>query len=273
MQLIIPALDEERRLPPTLAALQAFVVTAAEALGPVEVVVVDNASTDSTAEVARSFDVSTMPVRVVHCPVRGKGAAVRAGVAATTHDRVAFMDADGATHLDALVDADRLLDAGADLAIGSRALAESVTVERHSKVRTVGAGVYRDLTRRVAPGITDTQCGFKMMRGDLAREVFPQLRCRGFSFDVELVGRFQRAGARVVEFPVVWVDKPGSTFVPARHGVASFVELGSIAWRLRGRQPALPLPAAEVGTPTWWVPAQRPTLPSAVVVDEAVAEA
>ena len=183
------------------------------------------------------------------------------------------MDADGATHLDALVDADRLLDAGADLAIGSRALADSVTVDRHSRLRAVGAGVYRDLTRRVAPGIADTQCGFKMMRGDVAREVFPQLRCRGFSFDVELVGLFQRAGARVVEFPVVWVDKPGSTFVPARHGVASFVELGSIAWRLRGRQPASPLPAAGVATPTWWVPAPRPTLPSAVVVDEAVAEA
>ncbi len=198
-------------------------------------------------------------------------------MAASTHDRVVFMDADGATHLDALVDGDRLLDAGADLAIGSRALADSVTVDRHSRVRAVGAGVYRDLTRRVAPGIADTQCGFKMMRGDVAREVFPQLRCRGFSFDVELVGRFQRAGARVVEFPVVWVDKPGSTFVPARHGVASFVELGSIAWRLRGRQPASPLPAARVGTPTWWVPVPRPALPSAlpsaVVVDEAVAEA
>ena len=273
MQLIIPALDEARRLPSTLAALQVFVVDASEALGPVEVVVVDNASTDATAEVARSFDIPTMPVRVVHCGVRGKGAAVRAGVAATTHDRVAFMDADGATHFDALVDGDRLLDAGADMAIGSRALADSVTVERHSKVRTVGAGVYRDLTRRVAPGITDTQCGFKMMRGDLAREVFPQLRCRGFSFDVELVGRFQRNGARVVEFPVVWVDKPGSTFVPARHGVASFLELGSIAWRLRGLQPASPLPPAGVRPPTWWALAGPATLPSPVLIDEAIAEA
>ena len=217
---------------------------------------VDNDSDDGTGELARRFDSSAMPVRVVHCAVRGKGAAVQAGVAATSGDRVGFMDADGATHLDALVDAGRLLDGGVDLAIGSRALAESVTFERHSKVRAVGATVYRDLTRRVAPGIVDTQCGFKLMRGDLARDVFGDLRCRGFSFDVEIVGRFQRRGARVAEFPVVWVDKPGSTFLPVRHGLSSFVELGTIAWRLR----SLEAPVVPHGAP-WW--------PAPVAIDEA----
>jgi dolichyl-phosphate beta-glucosyltransferase len=233
MQLIIPAFNEERRLSATLRLLRSYVLAAREGAGAVDVIVVDNASTDRTWEVAREFDSPAMPVRVVYCAERGKGAAVKVGIAATTGDRVAFMDADGATHLDALVDSERLLDSGVDLAIGSRALDESVTFERHSKVRTVGASAYRDLTRRLAMGISDTQCGFKMMRGDLAREVFAAVRCQGFSFDVEVVGRFQRLGARVEEFPVVWVDQPGSTFVPARHGLASFLELGSIAWRLR----------------------------------------
>ena len=63
------------------------------------------------------------------------------------------------------------------------------------------------------------------MRGDLAREVFAETRADGFSFDVEVLGRFQRRGARVVEFPVRWVDVPGSTFVPLRHGLAAFAEL------------------------------------------------
>jgi glycosyltransferase involved in cell wall biosynthesis len=260
MQLIIPAFNEERRLPGTLRALRAFVLSAAEGAGAVDVIVVDNASTDATAEVARSFDSAAMPVRVIHCATRGKGAAVRAGVAATTGDRVAFMDADGATHLDALVAAGKLLDEGVDVAIGSRALDASITIERHSKLRAVGAAAYRYLTRKVAPGITDTQCGFKMMRGDLARAVFAETRCNGFSFDVEIIGRFQRAGARVEEFAVVWVDVPGSTFVPARHGLASFAELGSIGWRLRSLET---VPAPEV---VWLAP-------SVVALDEAAVEA
>jgi dolichyl-phosphate beta-glucosyltransferase len=242
MQLIIPAYDEERRLPGTLRALRAYVLAATDGVGPVEVIVVDNGSTDATAELARRFDTPAMPVRVVSCPRRGKGAAVRAGIAVTTADRVGFMDADGATHLDALVAAGRVLDRGADVAIGSRALPDSLTYERHSRVREVGASVYRRLTRTVAPGVNDTQCGFKLMRGDLAREVFAGTRCDGFSFDVEVIGRFLRGGATVEEFPVVWVDVPGSTFVPARHGLASFTELATIAWRLR-RPAAAPAPA------------------------------
>jgi dolichyl-phosphate beta-glucosyltransferase len=269
MQLIIPAFNEERRLSATLRLLRSYVLAAREGAGAVDVIVVDNASTDRTWEVARDFDSPAMPVRVVYCAARGKGAAVKVGIAATTGDRVAFMDADGATHLDALLDAERLLDSGIDLAIGSRALEQSVTFERHSKVRTVGASAYRGLTRRVANGISDTQCGFKMMRGDLAREVFAALHCQGFSFDVEVVGRFQRLGARVEEFPVVWVDQPGSTFVPARHGLASFLELGNIAWRLhRLAATSVPTPSL-LEAPTarremrWVVPA---------VVDEAAAE-
>lgn len=260
MQLVIPAYNEEHRLPATLRSLRAHVLSATDGVGPVDVIVVDNASTDRTAEVALALDSAAMRVQVLTCTRRGKGAAVRAGIAATTADRVGFMDADGATHLDALVDAAALLDRGVDLAIGSRALEGSFTVERHSRVRAIGATVYRNLTRRVAPGITDTQCGFKVMRGDLAREVMAETRCDGFSFDVELVGRFQRLGAAVEEFPVVWVDVPGSTFVPARHGLASFTELGLIAWRLRTapavgtRAPVVPVPLPRQRLVGTWEP-------------------
>jgi glycosyltransferase involved in cell wall biosynthesis len=214
------------------------------------VIVVDNASTDATAAVARQFDSPAMPVRVVRCERRGKGAAVRAGVAASTAERIGFMDADGATDLAALADAVLLLDSGADLAIGSRAVPGSVTYERHSRVRALGASAYRAMTRAVAPGINDTQCGFKVMRGDIAREVFAQTRADGFSFDVEVVSRFQRRGARVVEFPVHWVDVAGSTFVPLRHGLAAFAELATIAWRVRSVRPAATQAIPVLPTPT-----------------------
>jgi dolichyl-phosphate beta-glucosyltransferase len=230
LQLVIPARNEAGRLPATLDALRAH-VSGAGTPGVVEVVVVDNASTDDTARVAARAHTRVLPVRVLRCDVPGKGAAVRAGMAATTADVVGFMDADGATHLAALDDGLALLAAGADVALGSRAVPGSVTNERHSRVRVSGARLYRWCTRRVAPGVADTQCGFKLFRGDLGRDLFAALRSTGFSFDVEVIGRAQRVGAQVVEFPVTWDDVPGSSFDPLRHGASAFYELAAIARR------------------------------------------
>ena len=258
MQLIIPAYNEEARLPRTLTALRRHLATHPVA-GGVEVIVVDNASSDATAALARGASTATLPVRVVCCRTRGKGAAVRAGVAITDDAIVGFMDADGATDFGALGEAARLVAAGADIAIGSRGLAGSVTSDRHSAARTLGAAYYRRLAGRLVPGVSDTQCGFKLMRGDIARAVLASTRTTGFSFDVEMLARARRTGARLVEFPVSWVDVPGSTFSPARHGVQSFVALAAISWRLRGRngaaavqpvpfvpQPAVAAPALEL---------------------------
>ena len=211
-------------------------VLASPSLRGLEVIVVDNGSTDDTARLAAAAHSAELPVQVVRCDVRGKGAAVRAGMLRTTHDVVGFMDADGATHLDALDDAVRIIGAGADVAVGSRAVAGSVTTERHSGVRVRGAALYRRCTREVAPGINDTQCGFKVFRGDLAREVFANLVATGFSFDVEVIGRAQRRNATVVEFPVTWDDVPGSTFTPVLHGASAFWDLAVIARRLK-REP------------------------------------
>jgi dolichyl-phosphate beta-glucosyltransferase len=252
MQLIVPAFNEEARLPRTLAALRAFLLSAQESAGPIEVIVVDNGSTDATAEVARAAGSFAMPVQVVTCEVRGKGAAVRAGVAASTADVVGFMDADCATDLSALVDASRLLSAGADVAIASRAVPGSITTERHSRIRALGAAAYRRCTRQIAPGIADTQCGFKVFRGDLARTIFAETESTGFSFDVEVLGRAQRRGARIVEFPAKWDDVAGSTFLPFWHGASTFWELAVIARRLR-RTPvvvAVPQPPVELAPVT-----------------------
>ena len=93
--------------------------------------------------------------------------------------------------------------------------------------------LYRRLTNAVVPTVVDTQCGFKVFRGDLAREVFSATASSGFSFDVEVLARCTAMGAEVVEFPVTWVDVPGSTFVPMRHGASSFLQLLSIALRMR----------------------------------------
>lgn len=233
MQLVIPARDEASRLPKTLDALRAHVLAAGESPAALEVIVVDNGSSDDTARLALAASTPAMPVRVVRVETPGKGAAVRGGILETTAEVVAFMDADGATHLDALNDGMRIIAAGADVAVGSRAVPGAVTTERHSWARVLGARLYRRCTRQVAPGIADTQCGFKLFRGDLARAVFGDLVTTGFSFDVELLARAQRRGARIVEFPVTWDDVPGSTFDPFTHGASAFWELALIARRVR----------------------------------------
>ncbi|GAB2878843.1 glycosyltransferase [Nocardioides pacificus] len=253
LQLIIPAFNEEHRLPRTLRDLRHYVVGRSRLPGRIEVIVVDNASTDATAEVARQADSLALPVRVLSCPIPGKGAAVRAGVAATEAELVGFMDADGATSLEALDEAWRLLAVGADVAIGSRAVAGSVTQARHSWLREQGAVAYRRVASQIVPGVNDTQCGFKLMHGELARSVFAELRTTGFSFDVEMLARARAHGASITEFPVVWTDVPGSTFEPARDGAGSFRDLALIAWRLRSVRagsrvaslvPAVAVPAA-----------------------------
>ena len=233
LQIVIPAYNEAQRLPRTLRELRRYVREHRARLGVVEVIVVDNASSDATADLARAADSAGLPVRVVTCAVRGKGAAVAAGVAASDAELVAFMDADGATHLDALLESLRLVSSGHDVAIGSRAATGSDTAARHSRLRESGARRYRALTARIVPGIGDTQCGFKLLRGDLARATFAQLRTTGFSFDVELLARLQRGGARIAEFPVQWADVPGSTFAPLRHGAGAFLNLAAISWQLR----------------------------------------
>ncbi len=233
LHIVIPAYNEELRLPRTLRTLRRFVTARRPVRGPVEVLVVDNGSSDATAEVARAANTPAMPVRVVRCATRGKGAAVRAGLLASDAELVAFMDADGATDLTALDAAWLRMQHGADVVIGSRGLEGSVADVRSRRVRTAGAAAYRRIARRLVPGIADTQCGFKVMTGGLARAVAEPLGARGFSFDVELLVRLRAAGARIDEIPVTWTDVPGSTFVPARHGAGAFTELAAIAWRTR----------------------------------------
>jgi len=251
MQLIIPAYNEEARLPGTLRDLHSYVAARSRVPESLEVIVVDNNSSDATADAAAAASTPALPVRVISCREPGKGAAVRAGMAATDAELVGFMDADGATALEAYDEAWRHLTLGADVAIASRAVAGSRCMVRHSRLREHGATVYRSLAGRVVPGIHDTQCGFKMMRGDLARRVFAQVETTGFSFDIEFLARAQSMGASIAEFPATWVDVAGSTFDPVRHGVASFADLARIAWRtraLRGQGTLVPAFAPAVAT-------------------------
>src|SRR6266571_7549125 len=183
LEIVVPAYNEARRLPVGLSLL-----TRKAAALPVSasILVVDNASTDETPDIVRSWPAEPTPVRLMHCAKRGKGAAVRAGLLATRAPFIGFCDADMATDLSALDVAIGLLTAGNSLVVGSRGLAASVVENRHSAVRRAGAAVFRAMARTVVPGATDTQCGFKFFSGPLARAAAQRLTTPGFAFDIEL---------------------------------------------------------------------------------------
>lgn len=242
LSVVVPVYNEEKRLGVTLdgltEALRSLTV-------PAEVVVVDNASEDASADIARARAGGPVPVRLLRCEVRGKGAAVRAGVLGTQSRLVGFCDADLATDLSALDPTLRMLGAGVNVVIGSRAHPDSDVQARHSLARQAGAWVFRTAARQVVPALTDTQCGYKFFDRATADAVFRPLSTKGFTFDVEVLARAQRRGSVIAEIPVTWVDVPGSTFSPLRDGYSSFAELARIQAVLAAEQaPAVGAPRA-----------------------------
>ncbi len=235
LEIIVPARNEAARLPAGLALL----CDKAATLPPgVEILVVDNASTDGTAEIVRQWPAGPVPVRLVSCSERGKGAAVRAGLRATSARLVGFCDADMATDLSAIDVALGLLESGAAMVIGSRSHRESVVEARHSLIRRSGAFLFRAMARVVVPGVRDSQCGFKFFDGAVARAAAQRMTATGFAFDIELIALCRRCGAEPIEIPVNWRDMPGSTFSVGRHSLAAFLEVGAIWLALRAGKPA-----------------------------------
>jgi glycosyltransferase involved in cell wall biosynthesis len=251
IEIIVPAHNEARRLPAGLAALCG---KAASLPWPAAIVVVDSASTDGTGELVRDWPAGPVPVRLLRCDRPGKGLAVRMGLLATRAPLVGFCDADMATDLSALDPALRLLATGRHVVIGSRAVEGSVVEERHSAIRRIGAAAFRSLARRIVPGISDTQCGFKFFSGPVARAAALPLRTTGFAFDIELIARCQRLGATLTEIPVTWRDVPGSTFSVSLHSAGIARDLAAIWLHHRPAPPphtpavSPPAPSAAVTT-------------------------
>jgi dolichyl-phosphate beta-glucosyltransferase len=221
LEIVVPAYNEAERLPRGLGLLcgelQALGVSAS-------VIVVDNGSTDGTAAIVSAWS-GPVPVRLLHCSERGKGAAVRMGLLATTAPYVGFCDADMATDLGRLGDVLGLLGSGRHVVVGSRRHPGSVVAPNHNPLRRLGAITFNLLSRDLAGGITDTQCGFKFFAGPLARAASADLRTTGFVFDVELLMHCRRRGVQIREVPVRWRDVEGSTFSVRRHSLVCLRDL------------------------------------------------
>ena len=218
----MPAYQEERRLPATLASVIAYLDGRR---APYELIVVDDGSRDGTADVAtQGIAALGERGRLLRLPAnRGKGAAVRAGVQAARGEHVLVTDADLSTPIEELESLERACASGADVAIGSRALNRSLIVRRQPLLREWSGRLFNLVVQLLAlPGIHDSQCGFKLFRAEVAQDLFGRAQSDGFGFDVEVLALAKHLGYRIAEVPVRWRNDDDSRLSLARGAAAFF---------------------------------------------------
>lgn len=240
LTVVVPAYNEERRLGPTLDAICAHLNANPGRWSGWELIVVDDGSTDGTADAVRAAAAREPRILLVEADEtgnRGKGHALRRGVIASRGARVLVTDADLATPIGELDRLDKELsqdDEGLAAAIGSRAHPESSIDVHQRRLREWLGRMGNRLIRAVAvPGVRDTQCGFKLFDGDKARAAFADARLDGWGIDVEILQFFRRAGWQVAEVPVRWAHQEGSKVRPADYGKVLFELVRLKARRVR----------------------------------------
>jgi dolichyl-phosphate beta-glucosyltransferase len=247
LSIVVPAFNEEHRLPPTLARLSAFLETQ-----PLrwEIVVVDDGSRDATCAVVEAAMARIPNLRLVRqTPNRGKGAAVRLGMLAARGQIRVMSDADGSMSPDQLP---RLLApliaCTAEIAIGSRYAEGARTDVKQPLYRVLWSRLANlAIQRSLVPGVRDTQCGFKAFTAEAARALFTLGRIDGWAFDLEILALARRAGFAITEVGVEWTDDRRSRVNPLKDLWKVVREALTIRRNLRRgvyRETAPSLPAA-----------------------------
>ncbi len=233
--IVIPAFNESARIPATLKAVVSCV---REHGWNAEVIVVNDGSTDSTAQVVRDFARTALEVRLVENPGnRGKGYSVRSGMLQALGEVVMFTDADLSSPIE---EAERLfaaIAAGADIAIGSRWLATSRQTHRQPLYRQFFGRCFNAVTRGVMGlHFADTQCGFKAFTRAAAQTVFQLQTIERWGFDPEILFIALKRGFNIVEVPVTWGHDERTRMSYIKDGAKMLEEIATIRWNaFRGR--------------------------------------
>lgn len=242
LSIIIPAYNEERRLPRTLTRIREYFADRAHSMSlqQIEVLVVDDGSTDATALIVDEWSREWPSVRLVsNGDNRGKGYSVRHGMLAAIGRIALFTDADLSSPIEESEKLFAAIDAGNQVAIGSRAIDRSLISARQSVMRE-SAGIIFNLFVRLFTGLPfhDTQCGFKMFVREPSRIVFEQQRIEGFGFDPEILFLAKRHGLRAAEIPVRWAHDDATKVHVVRDSILMFGDLIYIRWNwFWGRYP------------------------------------
>ncbi len=228
LSIVIPAYNEVDKVAGDIALAGAFLVN--DGLSG-EVIVVDDGSDDGTgAEAEKAERVEGVDVKVVRYEKnRGKGYAVKQGMAVTSGEFVMFADCGGCVPYEDAMRGLRILRSDeADIAHASRRTKCSEIYQKQSPFRQMCSWAFRHLMVHwmgIGHEYTDTQCGFKLYKGDVGRELYAECVTEGFLFDVEVILRAQRAGYRIKEFPIEWTCDLDSRLHPVRNSVELFREM------------------------------------------------
>jgi glycosyltransferase involved in cell wall biosynthesis len=229
LSIIIPAYNEESRLPSTLKTVTSYL--ARRDWSFYEIIVVDDGSKDGTVAAVEAFQGQGHPIRILKNPGnRGKGYAVRHGMLEAGAEWLLFSDADLSTPIEEFEKLYAAVSGEVPIAVGSRALDRSLIGVHQSPFRE-RAGQLFNFAMRLALGLElhDTQCGFKLFHRDAAREIFSRQRLERFSFDAEILFIARKLGYRAAEVPVRWNNVEG-TKVGMWSGARSFLDLVTIRW-------------------------------------------
>ena len=251
LDVVIPVYNEEAQLAASVERVLEHLRTMPWSF---RVTVADNASTDQTALIARRLSHTHPEVSVVHLAEKGRGRALKRVWSASESDVLVYMDVDLSTDLAALLPLVAPLVSGhSDLAIGSR-LARHSRVERGAKREFISRSYNLMLRQALRARFSDAQCGFKAIRRDAARELLPLVEDNAWFFDTELLVVAERAGLRIHEVPVDWVDDPDSSVDIVRTAVD---DLKGVARLGRVAGAAAPSPCARSASGSA-APARRP---------------
>ncbi|MBP7050416.1 MAG: glycosyltransferase [Phycisphaerae bacterium] len=231
LSIVIPAFEESRKIARDVKAASEFLV--ANSLAG-EILVVDDGSEDDTTQAARAVAVpSGVKLNVIRYEQhRGKGHGVRTGMMASTGRYAMFADCGLCIpYGNALLGLEMLRNDQCDMAHGSRRHIQSDILQDQPLHRRLLSRTFKFMVRTmlgVPRELTDTQCGFKMYKGDIARELYAECTSDGFMFDIEIILRALRKGYRIGEFPVEWVCDPDSRLSVTRTPWSVLVELHRI---------------------------------------------
>lgn len=226
LSIVIPAHNEERRLPPSLTKIADFLEKQPYTA---EVIVVENGSTDRTVDVVKTFAEQHPQFRLLEVDTRGKGLAVKAGMLVATGDYRFICDADLSMPIEEVTKFLPSERPGYDVLIGTR---------EGEGAKRIGEPEYRHLMGRIfnfivkvsaVPDFEDTQCGFKMFTAQAADDLFNVQQMHGIGFDVELIYVAKRRGYKIADVPITWYYDPDSRMRLVRDSLYILIEI----WQIR----------------------------------------
>jgi len=225
LSIIIPARNEAQRLPRTLE--QVFAFTQAQPW-PSEIIVVENGSTDRTAEIVRTTAANHPELKLISETLPGKGRAVRTGMLAASGQYRFMADADLSMPFEEIT---RFLPPhfpDVPIIIGSREAPGAVRYNEPNYRHFGGRFINTSIRLLALPGLQDTQCGYKCFRADAARDLFSRQRLTGWSFDIEILYIARLRGCRIVELPIPWHYQSASKVRPVRDALRMIADIFQI---------------------------------------------